>query len=52
MLVPTYFDDSSREDLKNAVEEAGWDVLQMVKEPTAAVVAYSSFCLLYTSRCV
>lgn len=43
MLVPTYFDNSSREDLKNAAEEAGWDVLQMVNEPTAAIVAYSLF---------
>lgn len=43
MLVPTYFDASNREDLKNAAEEAGWDVLQMVNEPTAAIVAYSIF---------
>lgn len=41
MLVPTHYNAASIEYTKIAVEDAGWTILQVIKEPTAPILAYS-----------
>ncbi|CAG8442725.1 12309_t:CDS:2 [Acaulospora morrowiae] len=40
LAIPTYFDDSQREALRAATENAGLRVLQLINEPTAAALSY------------
>lgn len=40
ITVPAYFNDSQRQATKDAGRLAGWDVLRIVNEPTAAALAY------------
>lgn len=40
ITVPAYFDDSQRTATKNAGEIAGFKVLRIINEPTAAAIAY------------
>lgn len=40
ITVPAYFDDSARALTKTAAEHAGFKVLRMLSEPTAAALAY------------
>nr|HID12641.1 molecular chaperone DnaK [Anaerolineae bacterium] len=40
ITVPAYFDDSQRTATKNAGEIAGFEVLRIINEPTAASLAY------------
>ena len=40
ITVPAYFDDKPRVATRQAGEQAGLEVLQMIDEPTAAAVAY------------
>lgn len=40
ITVPAYFDDSQRQATKNAGEIAGFKVLRIINEPTAAALAY------------
>src|SRR4028119_1721675 len=40
ITVPAYFDDSQRQATKTAGEIAGFNVLRIINEPTAAAIAY------------
>nr|XP_039266511.1 heat shock 70 kDa protein II-like [Styela clava] len=40
ITVPAYFNDSQRKETKHAGEIAGFNVLQLLNEPTAAAIAY------------
>jgi len=40
VTVPAYFDDSQRQATRSAAELAGLNVLRLINEPTAAVLAY------------
>jgi molecular chaperone HscA len=40
ITVPAYFDDAQRQATKDAGRLAGWRVLRLVAEPTAAALAY------------
>ena len=40
ITVPAYFDDAQRTATKNAGEIAGFNVLRIINEPTAAAIAY------------
>jgi len=40
ITVPAYFDDAQRQATKNAGEIAGFNVLRIINEPTAAAIAY------------
>ena len=40
ITVPAYFNDSQRQATKDAGKLAGWNVLRIVNEPTAAALAY------------
>lgn len=40
ITVPAYFNDVQRQATKNAGEIAGWNVVRMINEPTAAALAY------------
>ena len=40
ITVPAYFNDSQRQATRTAGRLAGWDVLRIVNEPTAAALAY------------
>ena len=40
VTVPAYFNDSQRQATKDAGKLAGWNVLRIVNEPTAAALAY------------
>ena len=40
ITVPAYFDDAQRQATKDAAQLAGLNVLRLISEPTAAVVAY------------
>ncbi len=40
ITVPAYFDDSQRTATKNAGDIAGFNVLRIINEPTAAAIAY------------
>ncbi|EMD47293.1 heat shock 70 kDa protein precursor, putative [Entamoeba histolytica KU27] len=40
ITVPAYFNDSQRESTKNAGKIAGFDVMRIINEPTAAAIAY------------
>jgi molecular chaperone DnaK len=40
ITVPAYFTDAQRQATKNAGEIAGFEVLQIINEPTAAALAY------------
>lgn len=40
ITVPAYFDDSQRQATKLAGELAGWEVVRILNEPTAACLAY------------
>src|SRR5213083_1273901 len=40
ITVPAYFNDSQRQDTKDAGRIAGLDVLRIINEPTAAALAY------------
>lgn len=40
ITVPAYFDDSQRQATKDAAKLAGFNVLRLLNEPTAAAVAY------------
>ena len=40
ITVPAYFNDSQRQATRAAGRLAGWDVLRIVNEPTAAALAY------------
>ncbi len=40
ITVPAYFNDTQRQATKDAGKIAGWDVLRIVNEPTAAALAY------------
>ncbi|RIB18627.1 heat shock protein 70 family [Gigaspora rosea] len=42
LAIPTYFTDSQRLALKDATEKAGLRVLQLINEPTAAILTYES----------
>ena len=42
ITIPTDFTDEQREALRNASKAAGVEVLQMILEPTAAVLAYDA----------
>lgn len=41
ITVPAYFSDSQRKSTQNAGKLAGFDVLRIINEPTAAAIAYS-----------
>lgn len=41
ITVPAYFDESRRRATKNAGTIAGWDVIDLINEPTAAAIAYA-----------
>ncbi|MCA0333630.1 MAG: Fe-S protein assembly chaperone HscA [Bacteroidetes bacterium] len=40
ITVPAYFNDSQRQATKDAGKLAGWNVLRIINEPTAAALAY------------
>ncbi len=40
ITVPAHFDDAARADTKKAAEAAGFEVLRLLNEPTAAALAY------------
>ncbi|MCA8925604.1 MAG: Fe-S protein assembly chaperone HscA [Planctomycetes bacterium] len=40
ITVPAYFDDSQRQATRTAGKLAGWNVLRIINEPTAASLAY------------
>lgn len=40
ITVPAYFDDRSRSAIKNSAKLAGFNVLRLINEPTAAAYAY------------
>lgn len=40
ITVPAYFDEGAREATRNAAQLAGFDVLRLLNEPTAAALAY------------
>jgi len=40
ITVPAYFQENERQAIKKAAQIAGWDVIRLVNEPTAAAVAY------------
>jgi len=40
ITVPAYFNDQQRKDTREAAEKAGYKVLRLVPEPTAAAIAY------------
>lgn len=40
ITVPAYFDDAARNATKAAAEKAGFEVLRLINEPTAAALAY------------
>jgi molecular chaperone HscA len=40
ITVPAYFDDAQRQATRDAGRLAGWNVLRLLAEPTAAAVAY------------
>ncbi|OQS55088.1 HSP70 [Ecytonucleospora hepatopenaei] len=40
ITVPAYFNDSQRQETKNAGKQAGIDVVRVINEPTAAALAY------------
>lgn len=40
ITVPAYFNDVQRQATKNAGEIAGWNVVRIINEPTAAALAY------------
>jgi molecular chaperone DnaK len=40
ITVPAYFDNKGREDTKKAAEMVGLEVLKIINEPTAAMIAY------------
>jgi molecular chaperone DnaK len=40
ITVPAYFHDGQRSATKRAAELAGWEVLRMINEPTAAALAF------------
>ncbi|KAJ0100871.1 hypothetical protein Patl1_06362 [Pistacia atlantica] len=40
ITVPAYFNDSQRQAIKVAAEIAGLNVMKIINEPTAAVIAY------------
>ncbi|MCU0686245.1 MAG: Fe-S protein assembly chaperone HscA [Polyangiaceae bacterium] len=40
ITVPAYFDDAQRQATKDAGRLAGWNVLRLLNEPTAAAIAY------------
>lgn len=40
ITVPAYFDDNAKRDTREAGEQAGLTVLQLISEPTAAALAY------------
>ena len=40
ITIPAYFDDASRNETKQAAEIAGFEVLRLIAEPTAAAYAY------------
>ncbi|PRQ22605.1 putative Heat shock protein 70 family [Rosa chinensis] len=40
ITVPAYFNDSQRQATKNAAKMAGLNVIRIINEPTAAVIAY------------
>lgn len=40
VTVPAYFDEAARSSIKDAATIAGFDVLRLVAEPTAAALAY------------
>ena len=40
ITVPAYFDDAQRQATKDAAQLAGFNVLRLISEPTAAAVAY------------
>ena len=40
ITVPAYFDDNQRQLTRNAAQLAGWEVLRLINEPTAAAMAY------------
>lgn len=40
ITVPAYFDDTARQATRQAAFRAGWNVLRLINEPTAAAYAY------------
>ncbi len=40
ITVPAYFDDAQRQATKDAAQLAGFNVLRLINEPTAAAIAY------------
>lgn len=42
VAVPAHFDDAQRQAMRDAARLAGFDVLRLVNEPTAAALAYSA----------
>jgi molecular chaperone DnaK len=42
ITVPAYFDECRRRATYNAAAIAGWDVLDLINEPTAAALAYAN----------
>ncbi|MCP4353228.1 MAG: Hsp70 family protein [Desulfobacterales bacterium] len=40
ITVPAYFTEAQKEDTKKAGEEAGFNVLRLIPEPTSAAIAY------------
>ncbi len=40
ITVPAYFTEAQKEDTKRAGEEAGFNVLRLIPEPTSAAIAY------------
>jgi len=38
--VPEFFDDPSRESVRNAAVQAGWNVLQVVNAPSVTPFTY------------
>lgn len=57
ICVPSYFSQSSREAISRCTEEAGFEVLQVINEPSSAMLAYNigmqnaeqckEYCLIY-----
>ncbi|QJC27580.1 chaperone protein HscA [Anaplasma platys] len=52
VTVPAYFDEVARRETRNAAELAGIEVLRLLNEPTAALVAYEQIsdgeiCIVY-----
>ncbi|KAF6198254.1 hypothetical protein GE061_008001 [Apolygus lucorum] len=40
IAVPTHWDDKSRQIVADAATQAGWEVMQVINEPAAALLAY------------